>query len=181
MQHVDEDKLRDKLADYVEDAHALEEGVVDNLDSMIGTVDDPKLKEVLQRHRQVSRQHVERLKQRLEQLERGTPVRKRIEGMALALMKGVSDVLRTDAAGKVGRDAYLLAHTQVAAYELLGRLADSAGDTQTAELAREHLGRGQALRRGDRGTVGRVLRGDALRLARQDGREGHRDRLREAN
>lgn len=139
MQHVDQDKLRDKLADYVEDAHALEEGVVDNLDSMIGTVDDPNLKEVLQRHRQVSRQHVERLKQRLEQLERGTPVRKRIEGMALALMKGVSDVLRTDAAGKVGRDAYLLAHTQVAAYELLGRLADSAGDTQTAELAREHL------------------------------------------
>ena len=102
MQHVDQDKLRDELADYVEDAHALEEGVVDNLDSMIGTVDDPNLKEVLQRHRQVSRQHVEQLKQRLEQLERGTPVRKRIEGMALALMKGVSDVLRTDAAGRSG-------------------------------------------------------------------------------
>jgi ferritin-like metal-binding protein YciE len=139
MQQVDQDRLRDKLADYVEDAHALEEGVVDNLDTMVGTVDDPKLKEVLQRHRQVSRQHVERLKQRLEQLERGTPVRKRIEGMAVALMKGVSDVLRTDAAGKVGRDAYLLAQTQVAAYELLGRLAESAGDTQTADLAREHL------------------------------------------
>lgn len=139
MQQVDQDTLRDKLADYVEDTHAFEQGVVDNLDTMIGTIDDPKLKEVLQRHRQVSRQHVERLKQRLELLERGTPVRKRIEGLAVALMKGVSDVLRTDAAGKVGRDAYLLAHTQVAAYELLSRLADKAGDTQTAELAREHL------------------------------------------
>ncbi len=139
MQHVDQDKLRDKLADYVEDTHAFESGVVDNLDTMIGTIDDPKLKEVLQRNRQVSRQHVERLKQRLELLNRGTPVRKRIEGVALALMKGVSDVLRTDSPGKVGRDAYLLAHTQVAAYELLSRLADAAGDTQTAELAREHL------------------------------------------
>ncbi len=139
MQHVDQDKLRDKLADYVEDAHAFESSVVDNLDTMIGTIDDPKLKEVLQRNRQVSRQHVERLKQRLEQLDRGTPVRKRIEGVALALMKGVSDVLRTDSPGKVGRDAYLLAHTQVAAYELLSRLADAAGDTQTAELAREQL------------------------------------------
>ena len=134
-----QDKIHDKLADYVEDAHALEEGVVDNLGTMIRTIDDPKLKEVLQRNRQVSRQHVERLKQRLEHLDRGTPVRKRIEGMALSLMKGVSDVLRTDASGKVGRDAYLLAHTQVAAYELLGRLAEAAGDTQTAELAREHL------------------------------------------
>jgi len=139
MQQVDQEKLRDKLADYVEDAHAFESSVVDNLDTMIGTIDDPKLKEVLQRNRQVSRQHVERLKQRLEHLDRGTPVRKRIEGVALALMKGVSDVLRTDAPGKVGRDAYLLAHTKVAAYELLGRLADSAGDAQTAELAREHL------------------------------------------
>lgn len=139
MQQEAQDKLREKLADYVEDAHALESSVVDNLDTMIGTINDPKLKEVLQRNRQVSRQHVERLKQRLEHLDRGTPVRKRIEGMALALMKGVSDVLRTDAPGKVGRDAYLLAHTQVAAYELLSRLAESAGDTQTAELAREHL------------------------------------------
>ena len=139
MQQVDQEKLRGKLADYVEDAHAFESSVVDNLDTMIGTIDDPKLKQVLQRNRQVSRQHVERLKQRLEQLDRGTPVRKRIEGVALALMKGVSDVIRTDTPGKVGRDAYLLAHTQVAAYELLGRLADSAGDAQTAELAREHL------------------------------------------
>ena len=139
MDPTAQDKLRDKLADYVEDAHALESSVVDNLDTMIGTIDDPKLKEVLQRNRQVSRQHVERLKQRLEHLDRGTPVRKRIEGMALSLMKGVTDVLRTDASGKVGRDAYLLAHTQVAAYELLSRLADAAGDEQTAELAREHL------------------------------------------
>ena len=132
-------KLHDKLADYIEDAYALEVGVVDDLDSMIGTIGDPKLKELLQRHRQVSRQHVERLKQRLEQLDRGTPVRKRIEGMALALMKGVSDVLRTDAPGKVGRDAYLLAHTQIAAYELLGRVADAAGDGLTSEIARTHL------------------------------------------
>jgi ferritin-like metal-binding protein YciE len=139
MQEEDQDLVREKLADYLEDAHALEASVVDNLDTMIGTIDHAKLKEVLQRNRQVSRQHLERLKQRLEQLDRGTPVRKRIEGMALALMKGVSDVLRTDEPGKVGRDAYLLAHTQVAAYELLSRLADNAGDAQTATLAREHL------------------------------------------
>jgi ferritin-like metal-binding protein YciE len=132
-------RIQDKLGDYLEDTHALEEGIVDNLDSMVRTIPDPKLKELLQRHRQVSRQHVERLKQRLELLDRGIPVRKRIEGMALALMKGVSDVLRTDAPGKVARDAYLLSQTQVAAYELLGRLAEAAGDQATSELARTHL------------------------------------------
>jgi ferritin-like metal-binding protein YciE len=134
-----QDKLQDKLGDYIEATLALEEGVVDNLDSMIKSVDDPTLVSVLQRQRQVGREHVERLKQRLERLHRDTPIRKRIEGMALSLVKGVSDAVRTDAPGKVGRDAYVMAHTQVAAYELLSRLATSAGDDETVDLAGMHL------------------------------------------
>jgi ferritin-like metal-binding protein YciE len=137
---VRESVVQDKLGDYIEDTLALEESVVDQLDSMIGSVErSPALMEMLQRHRQVNRLHVERLKSRLERLGRGTPVRKRIEGMALTLIKSVSDVLRTDAQGKVGRDAFLIAQTQVAAYELLSRTASAAGDTETADLARMHL------------------------------------------
>jgi ferritin-like metal-binding protein YciE len=142
MQEVQarESVVQDKLGDYIEDALALEESVVDQLDSMIGSVErSPVLMELLQRHRQVNRLHVERLKSRLERLGRGTPVRKRIEGMAMTLIKNVSDVLRTDAPGKVGRDAYLLAKTQVAAYELLSRTATAAGDSETADLARTLL------------------------------------------
>jgi ferritin-like metal-binding protein YciE len=132
--------VQDKLADYIEDALALEESVADQLDSMIASVErSPVLMELLQRHRQTSRLQIERLKSRLERLGRGTPIRKRIEGLALTLMKNVSDVLRTDAPGKVGRDAYLLAHTQIAAYELLNRTASAAGDSETVELARTHL------------------------------------------
>jgi ferritin-like metal-binding protein YciE len=140
MEEVRESVVQDKLTDYIEDALALEESVVDQLDSLVASVErSPQLMEMLQRHRQVSRLQVERLKSRLELLGRGTPVRKRIEGMALTLIKNVSDVLRTDAPGKVGRDVYLLAQTQVAAYELLSRTATSAGDTDTADLARTHL------------------------------------------
>jgi ferritin-like metal-binding protein YciE len=132
--------VQGKLADYIEDALALEESVVDQLDSMIGSVErSPALMELLQRHRQVNRLHVERLKSRLERLGRGTPIRKRIEGMALTLMKSVSDILRTDAPGKVGRDAYILTQTQVAAYELLSRTATAAGDSETADVARTLL------------------------------------------
>jgi ferritin-like metal-binding protein YciE len=140
QQQAQESVVQDKLGDYVEDALALEESVVDQLDTMIASVErSPELMELLQRHRQVSRLQVERLKSRLERLGRGTPMRKRIEGLALTLMKNVSDVLRTDTPGKVGRDAYLLAHTQVAAYELLSRTASSAGDAETAQLAKTHL------------------------------------------
>jgi ferritin-like metal-binding protein YciE len=140
QQQVQESVVHDKLGDYIEDALALEESVIDQLDSMIGSVErSPVLMEMLQRQRQVSRLQVERLKSRLERLGRGTPVRKRIEGMALTLIKNVSDVLRTDAPGKVGRDAYLLAHTQIAAYELLRRTASAAGDSETVDLSQMHL------------------------------------------
>jgi ferritin-like metal-binding protein YciE len=140
MEEIRESVVHDKLTDYIEDTLALEESVVDQLDSLVASVErSPQLMEMLQRHRQVSRLQVERLKSRLEHLGRGTPVRKRIEGMALTLIKNVSDVLRTDAPGKVGRDVYLLAHTQIAAYELLSRTATSAGDTDTVDLARMHL------------------------------------------
>jgi ferritin-like metal-binding protein YciE len=140
QEQVQESVVHDKLGDYIEDALALEESVVDQLDSMISSVEkSPVLMELLQRHRQTSRLQVERLKSRLERLGRGTPMRKRIEGMALTLMKNVSDVLRTDAPGKVGRDAYLLAHTQIAAYELLSRTAKAAGDSETVDLAKMHL------------------------------------------
>ena len=140
QEQVQESVVHDKLGDYIEDALALEESVIDQLDSMISSVErSPVLMEMLQRHRQASRLQVERLKSRLERLGRGTPMRKRIEGLALTLMKNVSDVLRTDAPGKVGRDAYLLAHTQIAAYELLSRTASAAGDSETVDLARMHL------------------------------------------
>jgi ferritin-like metal-binding protein YciE len=135
-----QETLQEKLADYVEDALALEEGIVDNLDSMIRSLDDLELAQMLQRHRLVGRGNAERLKHRLEQLGRGElPIRKRIEGMAVSLVKGVTDAVRSDAPGKVGRDAYIMASTQIAAYELLKRLAANCGDAETAELAETQL------------------------------------------
>jgi ferritin-like metal-binding protein YciE len=135
-----QDTLTRKLGDYVEDTLALEEGIVDNLDSMVRSLDDLEVAQMLQRHRLVSRGNAERLKRRLEQLDRGElPIRKKIEGVAVSLVKGVSDAIRSDAPGKVGRDAYVLASTQIAAYELLKRLAASCGDEGTAELAEAHL------------------------------------------
>ncbi len=170
-----QDTLTQKLGDYVEDALALEEGIVDNLDSMIRSLDELELAQMLQRHRLVSRGNAERLKRRLEQLERGDlPIRKKIEGVAVSLVKGVSDAIRSDAPGKVGRDAYVLASTQIAAYELLKRLAASGGDTGTARARGGAPGVREEARRRDREPVGRVLRGNVHRLGRLDVRRGRR-------
>ena len=141
------EKLLDKLVDYIEDAHALEESVVDSLGSMSDSLEGAALRATFERYRETSQAHVERLERRLESLGRDSSVRKRIEGMAVTLLKSVSDAVRTDAPGKVGRDGYLLAHAQIAAYELLQRLASYAGDTETADIAR--VGREEARAFGD--------------------------------
>ena len=105
MNQLDQ-KLLDKLGDYVEDAHTLEKAIVKNLDSMRGTLEDPTLEGLLERHRKVIRTHVQRLELRLEELGRGSSVRKQLEGLAVELMKSVSDVLRTDTLGE-GRSGRL--------------------------------------------------------------------------
>jgi ferritin-like metal-binding protein YciE len=45
----------------------------------------------------------------------------------------------SDTAGRLARDGYVQEHTEVAAYELLSRVAERAGDTETAAVGREIL------------------------------------------
>ena len=100
--------------------------------------EDPQLKEMIEHHRQETEEHERRLRERLEALGRGTSVRKQAQAVGAALLKGVGDQARGDKAGKNARDGYVSEHMEIAAYQLLERLAESAGDSETAELARQN-------------------------------------------
>ena len=133
-----DDKLQEKLADYVEDAHAMEQNDLKMIDSIISTTDDPQVKEMLQNHKRETEEHERRLRERLEAMDRGTSARKQAQAVGAALLKGVGDVARGDKAGKNARDGYTAEHMEIAAYQLLERLAEKAGDTETVEVARQN-------------------------------------------
>ena len=134
----DDTRLTIKLGDYIENAHAMETNVLQMLDSMIRTTKDKQIKRDLQLHKRQTQRHEERLRERLEKLGRAPSTRKEAQSMIGALMKGVGDQVRGDKAGKNARDGFVTEHMEIAAYELLERLAERAGDTRTATVARQN-------------------------------------------
>jgi ferritin-like metal-binding protein YciE len=135
---VAQTELETKLGDYVEDAHAMESNVLQMLDSMIATTDDKQILRELEQHRKQTERHQERLRERLEDIGRGTSIRKESQTLAGALLKGVTDRVRGDKPGKNARDGFITEHMEIAAYELLERLAERAGDEKTAQIARQN-------------------------------------------
>jgi ferritin-like metal-binding protein YciE len=140
-----DDELQQKLVDYIQDAHAMEQNVSKMLDSMISTTDDPEIEEVLRHHKQETEEHERRLRERLDALGAGTSTTKEAGAVGAALLKGVGDMARTDKPGKNARDGYMTEHMEIAAYQLLERLAKRAGDEQTAEVARKNCADEEAM------------------------------------
>src|SRR5215210_4075358 len=116
----------------------MEQNDLKMIDSMISTTDDPQMREMLQSHKRETEEHERRLHERLDTMGRGTSARKQAQAVGAALLKGVGDVARGDKAGKNARDGYTAEHMEIAAYQLLERLADKAGDSQTVEAARQN-------------------------------------------
>ena len=133
-----DDQLQEKLGDYIEDAHAMETNVLQMLDSMISTTEDAQIRQELEQHKQQTEQHEQLLRERLEATGRGTSVRKETQSMMGGLLKSVTDQVRGDKPGKNARDGFVTEHMEIAAYELLERLALRAGDPQTAAVARQN-------------------------------------------
>lgn len=140
--------LRRKLADYVEYVHALKQNVLLQLDSLILNTRDPELAAMFRQHKEESRRQLERLRERRAALGSGvrlSSASKDLAAIAATQVKGVGDVLRADKDVQNARDAFVTEHTEIAAYELLERLAERAGDPETAAVARESRAEGEAM------------------------------------
>lgn len=130
--------LQEKLNEHIKDAQAMEQSVKRMLDSMIETTEDPEVKGELEHHREETERHERLLSERLEARGEGTSSVKEAVGIGGALLKGVADKARGDKPAQNARDGYVTEHLEIAAYEMLERLAKRAGDEGTAEVARRN-------------------------------------------
>ncbi len=68
-----DDRLQQKLIEYIEDAHAMEQNVSLMLDSMISSTDDPDITEMLRHHKEETARQEQRLAEPCMPWERAPP------------------------------------------------------------------------------------------------------------
>jgi ferritin-like metal-binding protein YciE len=137
--------LKGQLVKHIDDALAMEQNVLRMLDSMVSTTDDEEIKADLRQHKLETEQQAERLRRRLEAHGASPSMVKEAGGVVGALMKSVVDMARGEKAGRNARDGYATEHMEIASYELLERVAQRAGDEETAEVARQNRGEEEAM------------------------------------
>jgi ferritin-like metal-binding protein YciE len=130
--------IEQQLIKYIEDAHAVEQHMLRALDGLISTTKDPEMRTHLEHHKEETERHRALLEQRLEAHGQSPSIVKDAGSIFAALSKGLLDAARTDNAGKNLRDGFVAEHLEIASYELLERVAQLAGDDQTAAVARRN-------------------------------------------
>ncbi|MFL5869231.1 MAG: DUF892 family protein [Thermoleophilaceae bacterium] len=128
--------LDDQLNKYLTDAHSIEEQALPQLRAAPEIAGDPGLASIFRDHLTETEAQERLVRERLE--ARGTSPSK----VKDAVMKagGLGFVLfaqsQPDTPGKLTAHAYSYEHLELAGYELLMRVAERAGDRETAEAAR---------------------------------------------
>ena len=135
LREVDPDDLDEQLAKYLADAHAIEAQAIQLLQRgpKIGGV--PELEELYARHLEQSRDRQRRVEERLS-AHGASPSRLQDAAMRLgALNWGAFFQAQPDTPGKLAAFAYAFEHLEIGGYELLRRVAQRAGDDETAATA----------------------------------------------
>ena len=142
---------KQKVVQYLNEAHATEEALVTTLRAHIAMTPKGSYRDLLERHLGETQQQARTIERRLEELGEGRSLvaagvglAQTVVGQVLALSKGPVDVLR----GKSGEEKLLknakdecaTEALEIATYDALHTLADAVGDDETARLAERHRG-----------------------------------------
>jgi ferritin-like metal-binding protein YciE len=131
--------LDEQLNQYLSDAHSIEEQALAQMRTAPNIAGEPSLREAFARHLKETERHERLVRERLE-ARGGTPSRFKRFAMAVG-GKGFVLFARSqpDTPGKLTAHAYSYEALEQGSYEMLARVADRAGDAETATMARDIL------------------------------------------
>jgi ferritin-like metal-binding protein YciE len=131
------DTLEEQLVKYLTDAHSIEVQALAQMRSAPGLASDPGLASAFRDHEAETERHEQLMRDCLER-HGASPSRLKDAVMAVG-GKGFVLFARSqpDTDGKLATHALSYEHLERASYELLSRVAERAGDSETASVARE--------------------------------------------
>jgi ferritin-like metal-binding protein YciE len=139
LRDVEVGEFEDQLVKYLVDAHAIEQQAAQLLTKGPDLVDDAHLAEVFEAHLAETEHHADRIEARLDAHD-AKPSRFQDAAMrAQELNIGAFFAAQPDTTAKLAGFAFAFEHLEIAAYELLRRTADRAGDEETAKVADANL------------------------------------------
>src|SRR4051794_31014633 len=137
--------LDDQLTKYLADAHSIEEQALQQLRGAPDAAGDPEIARIFEEHLSETEGHEQTVKQLLE--GRGEDANKlkdllmRVGGAGFLLFGRA----QPDTPGKLVAHAYSYEHMELAAYDLLGRVAERAGESEVRQAAERIRGEEQAM------------------------------------
>jgi ferritin-like metal-binding protein YciE len=128
------------LTSYLADAHAIEGQAIELLEKGQGIAGHSELAHVFANHLDETRSHQSIMQARLEEHD-SSPSRLKEAALRVGgLNMGAFFGLQPDTPAKLAGFAFAFEHLEIASYELLRRVAERAGDAETARVAERIIG-----------------------------------------
>jgi ferritin-like metal-binding protein YciE len=127
--------LHEQLIKYLTDVHSIEQQALAQMERAPGIAGDPELKRQFERHLTETQEQDRMVSERLKALGADPSKLKDLAGRVTGVGFALFAKFNPDTPGKLVAHGYSYEHMEAIAYELLGKVAEQAGDTATAEMA----------------------------------------------
>jgi ferritin-like metal-binding protein YciE len=126
--------IEKQLIKYLNDAHAMEMQSMEMLEKAIDIAGDLQLSQLYRGHLNDTRDHERYVKQRLEAMGESPSTLKNLAGKAGAMGIGMLAQAMPDTPAKLAGVAFAYENFEVAAYEMLRKVAEIADDQETVSM-----------------------------------------------
>jgi ferritin-like metal-binding protein YciE len=128
--------LQTQLIKYLTDAHSIEAQALIQMKMAPKIAGDPEIAAAFELHETETEEHSRLVDARLNALDASPSKLKDIAGAVTGAGFGLFAKFQPDTPGKLITHAFSYEHMELAAYDMLARVADRAGDAETAQVAR---------------------------------------------